>query len=369
MTNDYGWSSPGTLLTPNNSEFYSGGDQDSDDGRDVNKTGKSVEATAKISSVGSLAAATSAGELYALHTPVFPEITPSADPFWPEISTEVGRSVIKVREDDIQTEVSTPVTATVTIAASNLEVPAPSPEGEKEPVYDQFDPQWLSKVAGLNIKLYTHASKVSSSGCSSRIARDESGEAFDKAFALSLELIDTLRETQQSGSGTLADEPADPSRTAKSPSAYSDASARPLSVDSGTALLVLSCYVRILEMYAALLSQLKASATSPCRTRGNIHVPALTVGSCSLQSYPSLQTMMILDLVEKLVDRISSLLTAITTFPGGRRRLTGDFLMDRRDGGGVFQQVLAVREDRVFKLIGEVRERIDMERRGSVSDV
>ena len=202
---------------------------------------------------------------------------------------------------------------------------------------------WIEKLAEINIKLFKHANTVSASccisgttenvksACGSQImkgnrniqnAPEREGFAIDMTFELSRELLAIFTEISQScrhfrdlpQAENFATNKDTGMRSPGSNTQQSSASGNlwsrdhgmALSYDTGSTLLVLSSYVRMLDLYNRFFALISTSllTSSEQDPSSQVRLPSLSVGCFSLQSSPALQTTLMLRIIEEVFERL-----------------------------------------------------------------
>ncbi|KAF2136066.1 uncharacterized protein K452DRAFT_303084 [Aplosporella prunicola CBS 121167] len=152
---------------------------------------------------------------------------------------------------------------------------------QQQPNESQTHAQWLSKVTEVNVKLYGHARHVSWIAESPHI-RDRwmsrTNGVFEETFSLSLQLLSILTESE------------------------SERNSRDF--DSGSSLIILSCYIRTLEIYADLFNAVR-EAISKEDVEG-LQLPELATGTVSIGSFPALQLVLIVEIGKKILQRMKA---------------------------------------------------------------
>lgn len=182
--------------------------------------------------------------------------------------------------------------------------------------------QWLQRLVQINMQLFDHANKAKAnagdSGPDSELTRDDEASSstirrpagfnsFDETIVLSFYLVKALQSLYDPRSLKLDEQSSFPVGP-------------PPIVDSGTILIIFSCYVRVLDLFmdrlGALRSALNTTAATPPTTASSLatttstpsslppnapvrnvsspngaalHLPTLVACGCPLEGYPVLR--------------------------------------------------------------------------------
>lgn len=268
---------------------------------------------------------------------------------------------------------------------------------------------WLQKVAEINVRLFEHASiipavheppelsqsgekRVEASGtvlntsdCRGGNGQHQDGQgsefAIDQTFLLSRQLIDILNQVyprfhQRASSFEQAmvspSHSQSPHRLHSRHYSHSTNGSNPLapcdypptSIDPGSGLLVLSCYLRVIDIYDKIFGHIRmcVAKTGTADPFTQIRLPGLTIGSFSLQSSSALQVTLFIQLAEQLLDRLRSIVALMdsTTLRGAKEE-GGSNRQDRQDGSSlgdvtdVTLQAIRTREGEMVKRMNSVR--------------
>ena len=135
--------------------------------------------------------------------------------------------------------------------------------------------------------------------------------------------------------------------------------------DQGSSLLILSCYIRVIDIYEKICGHVHncISDTSVAAKSVQITLPGLTIGLFSLQSSPAMKIILILQLAEQLLDRIRHIVGLMnsTTRPGGNDSTHGSI----RQGGGsmgditdVTLQAIRLRDAEMTRKMFQVKQQL-----------
>lgn len=266
------------------------------------------------------------------------------------------------------------------------------------------DEAWVSKLAEINVKLFKHAATIPRAQKDSANNEEQSdfdsspnqpqvedggGSSFegtrfaiDETFQLSRQLIDILNEiypkSRLSSQNPVKGDMEDPAPTnyrygmnnrdaacnevaqnCPAISAPSD-----ILLDPGSNILVLSCYLRILDIYAKLFGKIDASISNKDFLR-SIRLPRLTVGTFSLHPTSALQITLIMQLAEELLDRLRDVvaLTNQTASPRWPKDNEQDWHSSALSGvAEVTLQAIRFREAKIIKGMKGVR--LELQRSG-----
>lgn len=198
---------------------------------------------------------------------------------------------------------------------------------------------WIKELADVNVKLFEHAATLPtkfydfrtketfSSAFLSQIEHGDNGTqlaykkkegfAIDRTFELSRELLAILTEICTSGSRSRicrsvqsrVSPKRDTNDSIDTPSISSGSATKNdrlpvLLCDTGSILLILSSYTRILDIYDRFIGLVTASLSRPKDVDISEHVPLpnFIIGSFSLG--PTLQTTLMIRLVEEVFERL-----------------------------------------------------------------
>lgn len=187
----------------------------------------------------------------------------------------------------------------------------------------QADEHWLQRLVEINMQLFDHANKIKANtgdsgpesestrnddASSSTIPRPPGFNSFDETIVLSFYLVKALQSLYNPTSLKLDEQSSFPV-------------VPPPIVDSGTILIIFSCYVRVLDLFMDRLgavrvrSALNTTATTPSTAASSLaatttpsfsppnasarngsspngaalHLPTLVACGCSLEGYPVLR--------------------------------------------------------------------------------
>lgn len=227
------------------------------------------------------------------------------------------------------------------------------------------DGEWLQRLVQVNVRLFAHAIK----GKEGDKDAPTPSNSFDQTIKISLQFIQALRHLQGSSSRDL---PA-PSKTA-SPQ---------LVVDSGTMLIVYSCYVRIIELLIdhlhgvqeALKAGTAEAAVNPTTTSRNgksspptpnfpaLELPTISVCTCTLEDYPVLHMRLTLEMVEEKLDVMGALLHSMhSRQKHGPSTATWRSTQQSLTTTEIPQQALLARGETVYRIIGNIRNELKRKR-------
>jgi hypothetical protein len=267
---------------------------------------------------------------------------------------------------------STPLTSNLPREASLFD-PAASllslgPEPEPQP-RTVTDGEWLQRLVKINVRLFNHTNQALNQ---TLLPGDIDhcipiANAFDETIVLSLQFLQTMRELHGTSSQDL------PIHTAASPAP---------NLDSGTTLIIYSCYVRVLQLFidrlGAIRGTINAATTAYSAQHSNdgsppvassvppLVLPTLEACSCSLEKFPILRIRMTLEVIEEILDVMSALLLPIVRVSGGRAQQEEERAMPWRGQSllpEVSQQALLAREEKVYQIIRGIRRELKTSRR------
>ena len=261
-----------------------------------------------------------------------------------------------------------------------------------------IDYSWVKRLANNNIELYEHSVAIpgeSTGGTTSERDRDLSATlspgingglkkpsdrkpfAIDRTLELSRELMDLLGEVETESeephrpltNKTLEmseslDEPAGKSTTKPYPSRHHDDKPQKNglsgSLDPGTSLLILSGYIRILDIYAKYfrLIAISLSTTKGKDLSQHVQLPSMVIGTFSLRSSPALQITLIIRLVEEVFECLRN--TISRTELAASKDEDPDY-----SHGSIFYsvpeitlQAIRVQESKIMKSMNDLRRRL-----------
>lgn len=247
-------------------------------------------------------------------------------------------------------------------APALVTTPVPNPEHKQETAHaTRTGGQWLQRLVEINVQLFNHANQPTSEPPPEtspnpipEAHQKAHGNYFDQTLVLSLQFLEALR-------AIAARPPATPSP----------------SLDPGTLLIICSCYIRVLELFAARLGPIRgalsANTTAAATAMPELDLPTLAACSHSLEGYPVMRLRVALELVEELLESMAPLLLAIVggTCAGRRSRQGGEADGERHAVSwrvqelmpGISQEGLMGREDAVYQIIREIRRELKSSRR------
>ena len=268
---------------------------------------------------------------------------------------------------------------------------------------------WLQRVAEINVRLFEHASiipavqespehpqtgdrRVESSpnaldhkgGSGPRKEEQGSEFAIDQTFLLSRQLIHILNQVYPRFHQTAFSlDPAvispcysqSPHRQHSSHGSHrghNSGASNPLaiydhppaSIDPGSGLLVLSCYLRVIDIYDKIFGHIRTclAKTGTAEPLTQIRLPGLTIGSFSLPSSSALQLTLFIQLAEQLLDRLRSIVALMDSTvlraandEGGSNRPDGQDGSPLGDVTDVTLQAIRTREGEMVKRMNSVR--------------
>ena len=259
---------------------------------------------------------------------------------------------------------------------------------------------WVRKLAEANVQLFEHATTMPSAldvgGESPRPSEwshgndsdqdaqeqgDKGGFAIDVTFELSRQLLVILSEicpantdSQANPKSAKYDFPST-SNAAKRTGHGSDVLSSPqmtaspknkwrsLRSDAGSALLVLSCYTRILDIYNGFFDLVLASLSHP---NGNdllrrTRLPSFVIGSFSLHSSPTLQITLMIRFVEEVFERLRQVFSQMDFLSGASNEEHADGLGSSPDSAGVSEATIRAtrcKETSVVRKMNELRRQL-----------
>jgi len=267
---------------------------------------------------------------------------------------------------------------------------------------NSIDDTWVGKLAEINLKLYQHSTTLhlihKSSAAFGKLANtslrpggedadkvmgESEGFAIDNTFRLSRQLIDIFNEIKP------LDQRSKPSREEPLPLANGElhetngdnshnerkahfshltttsASAR-IQMDPGTSMLVLSCYLRILEIYAELFGTIHSSFPDKDYLKG-IRLPDLNLGTFSIHSNSSIQLILLLQLAQELLTRLGETVDLIDqpveTPESMIKGLDKSWHVSAIDGAGrASLQAIRIRETKILDGMKKLRQ--DLQKSG-----
>lgn len=236
---------------------------------------------------------------------------------------------------------------------------------EKQPAPSsiQTGGEWLQSLVDVNVQLFNHANNEKNQECKGSSAatdgprhdHDALVKSFDETLLLSQRLLRVLCNLYSQGSrNTSHNQPRANPRS-------------PPPLDAGSTLIMMSCYVRVLELFMERLGAIKGSlADITAPSPALLPLPTLTAFSCSLDGYPVLRLRMTLELMEHTLDVLGALLMPIVS--GSNNQGTDGEKGGALHGSGVMHQgsaeSLMVREEAAYQLIREIRTGLKTGRRG-----
>ncbi|PWY71023.1 hypothetical protein BO70DRAFT_399638 [Aspergillus heteromorphus CBS 117.55] len=192
---------------------------------------------------------------------------------------------------------------------------------------------WIGQISDINLRLLNHASYISSLEAQALLERSdpiEQGFGIDQTFLLSQQLLDLLSVRSIDRLGRLTrhastcamDVPPElvlsgsQSSSTSSSSYMAPSPHSPLrNLDLATTILILSCHLRVLNIYAKTFHHLERCIQER-RAPEDIHLPGMTFGAFSLHSSSSLQITLMIQLAETLLGRLHDTVSAVNYPPG-----------------------------------------------------
>lgn len=292
--------------------------------------------------------------------------------------------------------------------------PAPEKESQAQPTSKPLggvpnSDTWVRKVTDINLKLLQHAASIQgfcyASGRGSHqgqdysrfavngmgFASDQEGFAIDTTFRLSRELVAILGDIlapenqnhhQSAPQNKMAQSmpPNNGSETGHSrhnsligAEQRNGSNSTAAFLDPGSMLLVLSCYIRILDIYSKFFSLVATSLTAPLQESNRIKdlaklilLPDLVIGNFSLHSSPSLQFTLIISIIEEVLERLRSSVGQFDLGAGLKSSRWGkaeedaeeSLMSDFQGVSEVTLQAIRVREAKITKRMNELRRRL-----------
>ncbi|USP82851.1 hypothetical protein yc1106_10125 [Curvularia clavata] len=228
--------------------------------------------------------------------------------------------------------------------------------------------QWLSTLAELNVKLFSHAKSMREHACVPDQGAQSlyaSSAMLDDALGLFLQFVGLLRHRTVASRTPSSSSSIDGSSTSTSASNGfgSDAASLSIAADHGSVLMMLSCYIRILETCTKILTAIKAAlATGFSSHARSVPVLRLSIGSNALE-YPLIRLRVIMELIESLLDSMRACLAPNTEASSGRPQQFDQLMKAPWDRCTFRQQPQLpeqanpchLQEEKVFDLIRTIR--------------
>lgn len=311
---------------------------------------------------------------------------------------EYGRTNTRFRSRAMPVPVPVPANTGTTSTTATLSTTPPGLTTDK--------PDWLVKIFEINGELYQQARvapqfirEAKENSLSALPAGGGVGGAFDQIIRLSMRLVDILQELNQGLENNNKkkqhnmnndEDDDDDNDTHNGFNSHANASVESYfpagdtipnatshatyGLDSGSVLIILSCYIRVIELFSELLLGIKYlmtkseknSTTKPfswfisSNSNSNntlpdrrllhqikYHLPTLTLGSTSVDLYPHMRVAILLELVEQILQTVSSLLDPLVRGRGGQQQ-------QQQQAGGVFGNTIQEFYDREKALLGVV---------------
>ena len=185
---------------------------------------------------------------------------------------------------------------------------------------------WVANVAEVNKGLYKRAEQIPGVDTSNTSSQQAKVFAVDQIFLLSQRLIDLLNQvyprfTNWKSRPSLSSATNPCSLTSGSDiSTAMNPSSTPAPViilDPGSMLLVLSCHLRLLDIYEKIFFHIERwirdrNSTNP-PAAVDIHFPDLNIGAFSLKSSSGLQITLVIQLLEQLLSRLRDMTLLMDT--------------------------------------------------------
>ncbi|OAQ92125.1 fungal transcriptional regulatory protein [Purpureocillium lilacinum] len=211
---------------------------------------------------------------------------------------------------------------------------------------------WMAQLTDINSRLLDLASilpKQQGPLANGRAGDDSSGFPIDEMFKLTRGVADILDRFPATSSGkehnTL--EGADP----------------------GSAMFVLSTYVRLLDMYQRVFTMVKNELAQADQGAAFKHwkLPDVTVGSFAVESSPSLQMSLTIQLAEEFLVRLRNATAALDpALRGAEEQLAGGGSGSGGDANSMFSEVVDVsycavraKEEKLGRHLAQLRDEIE----------
>ncbi|KAH9906640.1 hypothetical protein F4778DRAFT_722795 [Xylariomycetidae sp. FL2044] len=171
--------------------------------------------------------------------------------------------------------------------------------------------KWLPTLAELNVKLYNQAKKSTDSQDTTLNPAHDSLSAssliLDEALGLFLQFLELLKQTQGKGEalqGGSSGGHAFSFDASSTPEVPSSPSLMTIFADPGSVLMILSCYIRILETCNGALETIYTALANGLPSKlQQIQMLEITVGTNRLDSkYPLVKLRIMMELMESLLD-------------------------------------------------------------------
>ncbi|XP_014554302.1 hypothetical protein COCVIDRAFT_105340 [Bipolaris victoriae FI3] len=230
--------------------------------------------------------------------------------------------------------------------------------------------KWLSTLAELNVKLFSHAKLMRAHACTPDQGAQSlyaSSAMLDDALGLFLQFIGLLQHrTVVSHTPSLSSSIDGSSTGTTSSNGFgSDTASSSIAADHGSVLMMLSCYIRILETCTKILTAIKAALSTGFSSNARpVPVLRLSIGSNALENqYPLIRLRVIIELIESLLDSMRAYLAPNTEVNSGGQKQFEELAKaswDRctfRQQSQLTQQAnpCYLQEDKAFELIRTIR--------------
>jgi len=196
------------------------------------------------------------------------------------------------------------------------QLPTPQNAAEKVPGLSAIST--IQSLSDLNVELYTHAVTVPNPPKSlvEPLSWKDKDFAIDRTFQLSQRFIDILNTHYprylQSAALSATNTPAS-SAPSNSHHSGSNSDRPPLSIDQASFLLILSCYLRLIDTYDNIFGNMQAclDRASVTAREDYVSLPNVKFGSFSLPNSSALQITLILQLARHLLNRMGEIIGSI----------------------------------------------------------
>jgi hypothetical protein len=231
---------------------------------------------------------------------------------------------------------------------------------------------WVSKVAEINISLLNLSAHVRGQDTppTSQFPAAEMERVFaiDQAFLLSQQLIDLLNQVfprfvDRSSHGRRSSVASSSSSNNNNKNIDTTKPIIPIrTLDPASNLLVLSCHLRVLEIYGKIFRRIESSIKQQqqqLRTPvEQIRLPGLTIGVFSLQSSCGLQITVIIQLAKILLSRLRDIMNLMDTTTSSNTQ-DSDPSASLNEVADITLQAIKAREIETIKIVVRVKRSLE----------
>lgn len=194
-----------------------------------------------------------------------------------------------------------------------------APRGQVEELTGLTAIAKIQSLSDLNVKLYAHAAIIPKppNSLADPLSWKDKDFAIDRTFQLSQSFINILNEIWPRYLRSPMLKPPsnmpDAVVSLNCPQARPTSDRQPAPLDQGSFLLILSCYLRLLDTYDKIFGNMQAclDRSSITAEEDYVSLPDVKVGSFALPNSSALQITLILQLARHLLNRVGEIVKSI----------------------------------------------------------